>query len=106
MMTYAGLEKTAFEPLNLSALVNEMLQLLKVSISKRARLTVDLPENLPAVRANATQIRQVAMNLITNASEALGTKDGIISVTPPHVRSVPDALAASTTDFLQHDHLP
>ena len=64
-----------------------MLQLLKVSISKRAQLTVDLPENLPAVRANATQIRQVVMNLITNASEALGEKEGIISVTLVHVGS-------------------
>ena len=52
MMAYAGQESTVFEPLDLSGLVNEMLQLLKVSISKRAILTVDLPENLPAVRAN------------------------------------------------------
>ena len=89
MMAYAGQEKTAFEPLDLSGLVNEMLQLLKVSISKRAHLTVDLPENLPAVRANAAQIRQVVMNLITNASEALGGKEGIISVTLVHVRLRP-----------------
>jgi CheY-like chemotaxis protein len=67
-----------------------MLQLLKVSISKRAHLAVDLPENLPAVRANATQIRQVVMNLITNASEALGVEEGIISVTVVHVPSGPD----------------
>jgi CheY-like chemotaxis protein len=53
-----------------------MLQLLKVSISKRAQLTVDLPENLPAVRANAAQIRQVVMNLITNAAGARNSQGG------------------------------
>jgi PAS domain S-box-containing protein len=80
MMAYSGQENTVFEPLDLSVLVREMLQLLSVSISKRARLVVDLPENLPAVRANAAQIRQVVMNLITNASEALGENSGVITV--------------------------
>ena len=93
MMAYAGQENTVFEPLNLSGLVNEMLQLLKVSISKRAKLTVDLPEDLPAVRGNAAQIRQVVMNLITNASEALGETGGNICVTLAPVRSGPDAFA-------------
>ena len=81
MMAYAGQENPTFEPLDLSGLVNEMLQLLTVTISKHARLIVDLPTNLPAVRANATQIRQVVMNLITNASESLGEKEGVISIT-------------------------
>jgi CheY-like chemotaxis protein/two-component sensor histidine kinase len=103
MMAYAGLEKTAFELLDLSALVHEMLQLLKVSISKRAHLTVDLPENLPAVRANATQIRQVVMNLITNASEALAGKEGMISVTLVHVGS--DAAELPENANLCNDHL-
>jgi PAS domain S-box-containing protein len=104
MMAYAGLEKTAFELLDLSELVHEMLQLLKVSISKRAHLTVDLPENLPAVRANATQIRQVVMNLITNASEALGGKEGIISVTLVHVGSCASELPENA-NLLCNNHL-
>ena len=50
MMAYAGQENAVFEPLDLSDLVHEMLQLLYVSISKRAQLSVDLPPNLPAIR--------------------------------------------------------
>ena len=106
MMAYAGLEKSAFEPLNLAGLVHEMLQLLKVSISKRAHLTVDLPENLPAVRANATQIRQVVMNLITNASEALG--DGRRHhLGHPGARPVKPgpAFGRARTNLLRNDHL-
>jgi CheY-like chemotaxis protein len=62
-----------------------MIQLLKVSISKHAILKVDLPDDLPAVLANPVQIRQVVMNLITNASEALGENDGVIAITTAHV---------------------
>ncbi len=101
MMVYAGQEDTVFEPLDLARLVSEMLKLLKVSISKRALLTVDLPENLPAVQANAAQIRQVVMNLITNASDALGEKEGVISVALAHARSGPGPFA----NLLQNDHL-
>jgi two-component system cell cycle sensor histidine kinase/response regulator CckA len=53
LMAYAGQENTVFEPVDVSRLAGEMLQLLKVSISKRAILKADLPEGLPAVPANA-----------------------------------------------------
>ena len=93
MMAYAGQENAEFEPVDLSELVGEMIELLKVSISKRAALKVDLPEKLPAVRANAAQIRQVVMNLITNASEA--TRGKRRSHLRRHVdaRSDPDPIA-------------
>ncbi len=86
-----------------------MLELLHVSISKRAQLRVDLPDELPAVRANSAQIRQVVMNLITNASEALGEGEGIISISLSHVRpdtgetaiseqTLPDAVRLTVSD--------
>jgi len=81
LMVYSGQDEARLEPLDLSRLVEDMLELVKISISKHATLIVDLPKNLPAVRANAVQIRQIVMNLITNASEALGDKEGVISVT-------------------------
>jgi len=80
LMTYAGQESTVREPTDLALLVQEMLELLKISVSKHATLRVDLPQNLPAVQANPVQLRQVIMNLITNASEALGDKEGVISI--------------------------
>jgi two-component system, cell cycle sensor histidine kinase and response regulator CckA len=86
LMAYSGKEDAAFEPVDVSRLVGEMLQFLKVTISKQAILNVDLPEGLPAVWANPAQIRQVVMNLITNASEALGERVGVIAVRAAHVR--------------------
>jgi two-component system, cell cycle sensor histidine kinase and response regulator CckA len=98
LMVYSGQDEARLEPLDLSRLVEEMLELVKISISKHATLIVDLPKKLPAVRANAVQIRQIVMNLITNASEALGDKDGVISVTVGKVESVQDACAGSQSD--------
>jgi signal transduction histidine kinase len=85
-MAYAGEEKAEFESVALSKLVGEMIQLLNVSISKKAVLKIDLPAGLPPIRANAAQIRQVVMNLITNASEALGDCEGSIFVGMRQVR--------------------
>ncbi|HJZ95750.1 MAG TPA: PAS domain S-box protein [Candidatus Solibacter sp.] len=90
MMSYAGQENAVFERVDVGQIVREMVQLLKVSISKGATLKVDVPEGLPAVRANTAQIRQVVMNLVINASEALGEQEGAISFTLAHVHSVPD----------------
>ena len=105
LMVYSGKDEARLEPVDLSLVVEEMLELLKISISKHAMLLVDLPKNLPAVRANAVQIRQIVMNLITNASEALGDKEGVISVTVRRVESGPGAFAESPPDYSAGAHL-
>ena len=105
MMAYAGQENTVFEPLDLSDLVQEMLQLLYVSISKRAQLSLDLPRNLPPIRANSSQIRRVVMNLITNASEALGSNEGVISVALAHVRPAQIAFSERMSDTAATDYI-
>jgi two-component system, cell cycle sensor histidine kinase and response regulator CckA len=81
LMIYSGQDKAdPVEPVDLSRLVEEMLELLKVSISKHTILKTNLPRNLPAVLGRASQIRQIVMNLIMNASEALGDNGGVIRV--------------------------
>jgi two-component system cell cycle sensor histidine kinase/response regulator CckA len=65
----------------LSEVVEEMAHLLEVSISKKSVLRYNLAKDLPAIEADVTQIRQVIMNLIINASEAIGEKSGVIRVT-------------------------
>jgi CheY-like chemotaxis protein len=62
-------------------LVDEITRLLLVSISKKAFLKYNLAENLPDIEADPTQVRQVIMNLITNASEAIGDESGVITLT-------------------------
>ena len=86
LMTYSGQDKAGpVESVDLSRLVEEMLELLKISASKHAVLKVNLQKKLPAVSANSAQLRQVVMNLVINASEAIGEKEGLIIVTTSHI---------------------
>src|SRR5271165_851695 len=80
LMIYAGNESAAFEPVDVSVLVEEMLQLLRVAIPRSTLLETDLPKGLPQVQANPAQLRQVVLNLVTNASEAIGDRSGTIRV--------------------------
>ncbi len=80
LMIYAGKEVEAPGLVDISRIVEQMLELLNVTVSKHATLATDLAEGLPAVRASAGQLRQIIMNLIMNASEAIGARDGVIRV--------------------------
>ena len=80
LMIYAGHDRSDSQPLDLSYLVNEMLELIRISISKCAVLKTDLAKDLPAVLGNGPQLQQVVMNLVLNASDALGEKGGEIAV--------------------------
>ena len=80
MLAYSGKGKFVIEPLNLSRIVEEMAHLLEVSVSKRAVLKYHFAPDVPAIEGDATQVRQVIMNLITNASDAIGARSGVISI--------------------------
>ena len=90
LMIYTGHETERVEAVDVSRIVADMLELLRVSVSKRAAVRVHLGQRLPAVRANPAQIRQVVMNLITNASEAIGDQDGVIRITTGVVKAGKD----------------
>ena len=81
MLAYSGRGTYCVEPVNLNALVQGMTSLLQASISKKARIQYQLAENLPAIDADASQMRQVIMNLVTNASDALADEAGGIVIT-------------------------
>ena len=81
MLAYSGKGRFVVEKVSLSEIVAEMGHLLEVSTSKKAVVRYRLGENLPAIEADVAQIRQVVMNLITNASDAIGEKSGVISIT-------------------------
>ena len=105
LMIYSGQEKGDIELLDLSQVVEEMLELLKISISKRALLKTDLAKNLSAVPGNAPQIRQIVMNLVLNASEAIGEKGGVIHITTSRVRLEPHAALDGRASLPAGDYL-
>lgn len=84
MLAYSGKGKFVVEQINQNNLLEEMLHMLEVSISKKAVLHLNLHTPLPTVEADAAQLNQVVMNLIINASEALGENNGSITITTSH----------------------
>ncbi|MCC6795555.1 MAG: PAS domain S-box protein [Candidatus Hydrogenedentes bacterium] len=78
MLAYSGRGRFVVVPVSLNDMVREMGHLLTVTVSKRVTLVFEPEPSLPMVQADATQIRQIVMNLITNASEAIGDREGTI----------------------------
>ncbi|MCC7055164.1 MAG: PAS domain S-box protein [Gemmatimonadaceae bacterium] len=76
LLAYAGKGRFNVQPLDLSKAVREMSTLLQSAISKRATLSLGLADDLPLIDADNTQVRQVIMNLLTNASDALQDQNG------------------------------
>ena len=82
-----------------------MLGLFKASVSKHATLVTDLRDDLPAVNARAAQIRQILMNLVVNASDAMKDRDGVIRVITERVSVDPDMAAALPEELAEGDYV-
>jgi PAS domain S-box-containing protein len=81
MLAYSGRGELVRTALRLPEVIEEVAGLLASSISKKARLEYHFDPDLPPIEADSAQIRQLVMNLLTNASEALGGEPGTVTVT-------------------------
>jgi nitrogen-specific signal transduction histidine kinase/ActR/RegA family two-component response regulator len=105
LMIYAGKEGDVFEFIDISNTVREMYGLLKSAISKRAELVTDLSEYLPPIKARPAQIRQVVMNLVVNASDAIKECNGVIRVTTKRVTLGANNAGMATKDMTEGDYV-
>ena len=80
MLAYSGRGRFDLKSFDISELVEEMARLLKASISKTVSLNLQMKRDLPLIMADPSQIQQIIMNLIVNASEAIGDQPGIVTV--------------------------
>jgi len=80
MLAYSGKGKFIVEPVNLTHMVREMMNLLEVSIDKNVVMRLDLSEQLLAIEADVAQMQQVIMNLVINASEAIDKHSGTLTI--------------------------
>jgi len=87
MLAYSGKGRFAIQRIDLGSLVTETVHLLQLSISKKAVLKLNLAQPLPEVLADATQLRQIIMNLVMNASDAIGDKSGLITIHTSSLRA-------------------
>ncbi len=92
MLMYCGKGNPIRKPLDLSAIVRENAELLKSSIARKIEIHYTLAEDLPLVWGDEVQIMQIVLNLVVNASEAIGDDSGTINLrtylaSPPSDRS-------------------
>jgi PAS domain S-box-containing protein len=80
MLAYSGRGRFFVSRLSLCNLVLENIELIQATVTRRARLELHLPENLPMVQGDATQLRQVLISLVSNAAEALGEGHGTVTI--------------------------
>jgi two-component system cell cycle sensor histidine kinase/response regulator CckA len=80
MLAYSGRGEFRVLPLYLNSMASEISDILSATVSKKARVIFKLDPDLPMILADNTQVRQVVMNLLTNASESLEQNAGTITI--------------------------
>jgi PAS domain S-box-containing protein len=81
MLAYSGRGQFVIQPIRLPDLVQDTLPLLRSAISRRANLEVMAAPSAAVAQVDVTQIRQIILNLVINASDALGDTSGTIRLT-------------------------
>ncbi len=80
LQTYAGQTRLVMELIDLSGLVDDVLRLMRTVVPRHVTVEKDLGPGLPAIEADAGQLRLVVVTLLTNAIEAIGDDRGAASV--------------------------
>ncbi|HIN81069.1 MAG TPA: response regulator, partial [Planctomycetes bacterium] len=108
MLAYAGKGKFIETVIDFNSLIEEMGSLLSMSISKRVTVDYQLLEDPLPLKGNPTQLQQVVMNLLINASEASEAKGGSVTVITSHrhLEEVPfESVVLETEKFQPGDYL-
>lgn len=88
LLAYSGKGRYDTHLIDISELVEDTAALLSLPIGQRIKMEYDLADNLPAVKADPSQLRQVALNLIFNAREAIGEEPGKVTLSTGVVESL------------------
>lgn len=92
LLAYAGRAERQPQPMNLNALVTEIVDFGRSASFRTAEITMDLPDDLPCIEADPAQAHQVVMNLIMNACEAISPQSGRITI-------------STRKEFVSQDHI-
>ena len=80
LLAYVGKAKIQMQPLDINELIRQTSDLLRFGAGKRSAVGYDLGDELPPVMGDAVQLQQVIMNLVINADEAIGEREGTITI--------------------------
>lgn len=102
MLLYSGGKVATHKRVNINRIAEEMKILFHVPLDRQIRLVFNLTEPLPEVMGDRTQLGQVMLNLVTNAADAIGRREGTISVSTGEHRLTRDG----ASHLLHNSHLP
>jgi two-component system, cell cycle sensor histidine kinase and response regulator CckA len=106
LVSYAGQADSGTpESVELSSLIQDMLQLLRVSISHKTSLQLNLSKDVPRIWANTGQIHQVVLNLVMNASEALEPRPGVVVISTSRARLSQGSVEPGARDLPYGDYV-
>ena len=80
LLAYAGKDKNFAEPVNVPRVIRDTCELVRVSVPKTITIVNTSDSHIPVIETNTAQIQQLIMNLLINATEAIGEKNGLVSV--------------------------
>ncbi len=97
MLTFAGQTQLDFQTVNFQQFLKDSKSFLRSTVSKRITLTFHLSPNVPPIRGDRSQLRQMLMNTVTNAAEAIGDQKGVIHIST--------SAADISTENFRHYHI-
>jgi len=100
MLAYSGKSGLMVEDLDLARLIDEMRDLIDASVGEGVEVRTELDRSLPLITADEAEVQQVVMNLVGNASEAIGDDEGVVTIAA-HVVGCDRNMLADT--FLSED---
>ncbi|MEA3265661.1 MAG: transporter substrate-binding domain-containing protein [Candidatus Fermentibacteria bacterium] len=80
MLAYSGKGNFVVETVYLNDIIEKIKPMFQVSVSRKVDLVYNQGRDMPCIRVDSTQMEQVILNLVTNASEAIGAGRGTITV--------------------------
>ena len=98
MLAYAGQGSYSVEEMDANSVISDTVGLVKISISKKISLNLVRSPQPATIKADVAQIRQVLMNLVLNAAEAIGDQSGSIVIQTSRLRPTAEDLAGTILD--------
>jgi nitrogen-specific signal transduction histidine kinase/CheY-like chemotaxis protein len=89
LLVYSGSGTMIRTPVEMHRIAEETVALLIIAIPPQVTLDIRYGDRSPIVLVNETQLRRIVMNLITNAADAIGYREGIIRITTGISKEIP-----------------
>ncbi|MEA2723420.1 MAG: two-component system, chemotaxis family, CheB/CheR fusion protein [Gemmatimonadales bacterium] len=90
LLNYAGKGRREMQPVDICQVTADALAIVQASVSRKITISRDVPEDCRLIQADVGQLQQLVLNLVLNGAEAIGEKEGEVSIRV-RVRDVPEA---------------